>query len=51
MPTLDWFNRANAFTTAGKVPYVCFVRPIWVRYLGSCGWNSYPCAAEVIFLS
>ena len=21
MPTLDWLNRANAFTTANRVPY------------------------------
>ena len=21
MPTLDWLNRANAFTTAAQVPY------------------------------
>ena len=21
MPTLDWLNRANAFTTAARVPY------------------------------
>ena len=21
MPTLDWLNRAEAFTTAGRVPY------------------------------
>jgi adenine-specific DNA-methyltransferase len=21
MPTLDWFNRAEAFTTAARVPY------------------------------
>jgi adenine-specific DNA-methyltransferase len=21
MPTLDWLNRANAFTTSSKVPY------------------------------
>ena len=26
----------------GDSAYVCFVRPIGVRYLGSCGWNSYP---------
>ena len=30
----------------GDSAYVCFVRPIWVRYLGSCGWISYPLSLE-----
>ena len=34
----------------GDSAYVCFVRPIWVRYLGSCGWNSYPSHRDVIAL-
>ena len=30
----------------GDSAYVCFVRPIWARYLGSCGWNFYPSSID-----